>query len=161
MGDDGGGHDGVGLPGHGPVAPRERLDHRLHPGRPGIVDDLAEQLQRRGGQAVAEIDPGHVLDARKTLAGGGGHARHQTVVELEGGAGQTGPVDGQIGPLPGADGARVHQVLQGLPAGQDAVAVRHRSAEGAEIGPVGLDGHHGPGPVVGGQDQSRGGEPRQ
>ena len=155
VGDDRGGHDRVGVAGHGPVAPGQGLDQRLHPGRPGLVDHLAQQLQGRGREGIGAVDAGHVLDPGPAVGRGPVDARDQAVVELEHRSGQAGAVDGQVGALPRSNGPRRGQVGQRLAGGQDAVAGRQGGGQGGHIGPVALDGHDPPGPVVGGQDERR------
>ena len=75
----------------------ERLDQRLEPGRPGLLEHLPEQLERRRGPLVRHVDPRHVLDPGPSVGAGPWHAGHQAVVELEGRTGQAGAVQREVG----------------------------------------------------------------
>ncbi len=155
MGDGGGQDDVGGHTGHLPVAPQHRLDQGVEVRGPGVLEHQAQQLQGGRPLLVVQGDPGHQLDPRPTVLRGPVHAGHQTVVELEGEPGQSGAVEGEVGPLVGPDGAGPGQVGQRLDGGQDAVTVRQGLLQRRHVVGVPLDGQHAPGPVVSRQDQSR------
>ncbi len=153
--DDGGVHDGVGVPGHVPVLPPDALDQGLEPGR--TASSSTRPSSSRAGAVRGSSRSMRVMclmpvhpSARGPLDRG-----HQPVVELEGRTGQAGPVEREIRMVPAAQRSRRTQIRQRLGRGQDAVDVGQGGGDGRRVGAVVLHRGHAPGPVVGGQDQRR------
>ena len=155
VGDHRGQDDVPGVPGHPAPAPQDRLDERLEPGRPGVLQHPAQEFQGRRPSPVVRIDAGHQLDPAPPVLGRPADRGHQAVIEFERRAGQPGPVEGEVGADVRAQGPRPGQRPQRFGGGQNPVAVGQGLLQGPEIVGVALDGHDPAGPVVGRQDQSR------